>query len=360
MTQGSGPESVHVSLPADRPPWTPTGLRVRAGDRVTLLGSGFVRWSPRHDVGAGTKYHLWGRVPGGEIFGCTADTTTVVVDADGELELCVYLGAWADRSGTLATGNAPYARVSGGLEVTALRWPPGVEPLDGLADLQRAAGSPAGPDTDAPAGTVPTDPALVAAERDRLAHPVRKPEGWEYLLDFGPGDIYRATELEGAPAIEVVCDDDAGILRAPVDVALCPDTVLEWTWRVDALPSTVAEDSTFTHDYLSIAAEFDSGRDLTWFWSAGLEPVTGTFACPVRGWRERETHMPVRSGTDGLGVVHRERRHVRADHERFVGPAPERIVRVWLIAVSHFGRGSGRAVFSDIVLTDGARRLRVL
>ena len=104
------PESVHVSLPGDRPPWTSTGLRVRAGDRVTLLGSGFVRWSPRHDVGAGAKYHLWGRVTGGEIFGCTADTTTVVADADGELQLCVYLGAWADRSGTLATGDAPYGK----------------------------------------------------------------------------------------------------------------------------------------------------------------------------------------------------------------------------------------------------------
>ncbi|RZT83926.1 DUF3047 family protein [Pseudonocardia sediminis] len=344
MTHGAGPESVHVSLPGDRPPWTPTGLRVRAGDRVTLLGSGFVRWSPRHDVGAGTKYHLWGRVPGGEIFGCTADTTTAVVDTDGELELCVYLGAWADRSGTLATGDAPYARVSGGLEVTVLRWPDGVDPADGLAGL--------GPDDAAPA--------LVAAERERLAHPIRRPEGWEYLLDFGPGDIYRATELDGAPAIEVVCDDDAGILRTPVDVALGPDTVLEWTWRVDALPSAVAEDTTFTHDYLSIAVEFDSGRDLTWFWSAGCEPVTGTFACPIRGWRDRETHMPLRSGTDGLGVVHRERRHVHADHERFMGPAPERIVRVWLIAVSHFGRGTGRAVFSDIVLTDGDTRVRVL
>lgn len=344
MGQGSGPESVRVSLPGDRPPWTPTGVRVRAGDRVTLLGSGFVRWSPRHDVGAGAKYHLWGRVPGGEIFGCTADTTTVVADTDGELELCVYLGAWAGRSGTLATGDAPYARVSGGLEVTILRWPAGVEPLDGLAGL--------GPDD--------ADLGLVAAERERLAHPVRKPQGWEYLLDFGPGDIYRAAEADGRPAIEVVCDDDAGILRTPVDVALGPDTVLEWTWRVDALPSAVAEDTTFTHDYLSIAVEFDSGRDLTWFWSAALEPVTGTFACPVRGWRERETHMPVRSGTGGLGVLHRERRRVHADHERFVGPAPERIVRVWLIAVSHFGRGSGRAVFSDIVLFDGAARVQVL
>ncbi len=337
-------ETVHVELPADRPPWTPTGMRVRRGDRVTLLGSGFVRWSRRHDVGAGAKYHLWARVVGGEITGCTADTTTFTADADGELELCVYLGAWADRRGRLATGDAPYRKVSGGLSVTAVRWPAGTDPADGLAGL----------------GADVADPRLVAAERVRLAHPVAVPRGWEYLLDFGPGEIYRESTLDGRPAIDVVCDDDAGILRTPVDVALTPDTVLEWTWQVDELPATAAEDTTFTHDYVSIAVEFDSGRDLTWFWSAALEPVIGAFACPVRGWTERETHVPLRSGTDGLGVAHRESRRLYDDHERFVGPAPERIVRVWLIAVSHFGRRRGLATFSDIVLISGGRSVRVL
>lgn len=320
-------------------------MRVERGTQLTLLGSGFVHWSRRHDAGAGAKYHLWGRVPGGEIFGCTADTTTVVADADGELELCVYLGAWADRTGRLATGDAPYARVSGGLDVTVIRWPDNLDPSDGLGGLSA---------TDA-------DPDLVAAERDRLADPVAVPQGWDYLLDFGPADIYRASELGGRPAIDMVCDDDAGILlSAPLDLPLGPDTTLEWTWRVDSLPSVVPEDTTFTHDYLSIAAEFDSGRDMTWFWSAGCEPVTGTFACPIRGWHERETHMPLRSGTEGLGVAHRERRHLHADHERFMGPAPARVVRIWLIAVSHFGHGTGRATFSDIVLSDTTRRIRVL
>jgi hypothetical protein len=76
----AGIAHVTLTLPGNRPPWTPTGLHVEAGDRVTLLGSGFVRWSARRDIGAGAKFHLWGRVPGGEVFGCTQDTTTVVVD----------------------------------------------------------------------------------------------------------------------------------------------------------------------------------------------------------------------------------------------------------------------------------------
>jgi hypothetical protein len=44
-------------------------------------------------------------VPGGQAFGCTQDTTTVMADHSGPLELCVYLGLWADRYGTLATGH---------------------------------------------------------------------------------------------------------------------------------------------------------------------------------------------------------------------------------------------------------------
>ena len=338
------PQIVSLALPGNRPPWTGTGLHVEAGDRVTLLGSGFVRWSPDRDVGAGAKYHLWGRVPGGEVFGCTQDTTTVTVDRTGELELCVYLGAWADRSGTLATGSAPYRRVSGELRVTLIRWPTGVDPAAGLAGLEDPA----------------VDPVLAAAETTRLTHPVQRPPGWTHLLDFGETDIYRAARVDDRPAIEVVCDDDAGILRTPCPLPLDPSTTVEWSWRVDRLPSVEPEDSTWTHDYLSIAVEFDNGRDLTWFWSAALEPVTATFDCPVRSWTARETHMPVRRGTDGLGRMHRERRPVWEDHRRFMGAPPDRIARVWLIAVSHFGRRLGQATFTDIRVTTGDQSVQVL
>jgi len=343
------PEITHVTLPGNRPPWTPTGVRVGRGDRVTLLGSGFVRWSAKHDLGAGAKFHLWGRVAGGRTFNCTEDTTTVTVDHDGELELCVYRGVWADDLGTLASSLRVYETIGGGLEVAVLRWPTEVDVTAGLAALL----------ADDP-GAHGVDATLLRAELHRLEHPVTHPPGWTHFRDLGPTDIFRAAQLDGAPAIDVVCDDDAGIVQHAVDFPLDRSTTLQWTWRVDALPSDVAEDTKLSHDYLSIAVEFDSGRDLTWFWSACLEPVEATFACPMPGWRRRETHMPLRRGTGELGVAHREQRNVFDDHARFMGDPPNRIVAVWLIAASNSSRALGRATFADIVLRSDSRRLRVL
>lgn len=338
------PEVAHLTLRSNTLPWTSTGIHVKAGDAVTLLGSGFIRWSEHHDIGAGAKFHLWGRIRGGTTFSCTQDTTTVTVGRSGILEVCVYRGAWADRYGALATGPALYERGSGSLHVTAVHWPQGVLPLDGLRTAQL-------PDADA---------VLAQAEVERLSSPVTSPPGWHHLLDFGDTDIFRAAHVGTAPAIEVVCDNDMGILTTPMRHPLTPDTVLQWCWRVDALPSTTREDTTWSHDYVSIALEFGNGRDLTWFWSASLEPVETTFACPARAWSQRETHMPVRCGPDGLGLWQTEARNVWHDYARFVGPPPERIVGVWLIAVSHFTRSLGRAEFAGVRLVDGDRAVQIL
>jgi hypothetical protein len=340
----SAPVAAHVVLPGDRPPWTPSGLWVERGDRVTVLGSGHISWSRTHDVGAGAKFHLWGRVPGGRIFGCTQDTTTVVADRTGPLELCVYLGSWADATGSLATGHRPYRRGRGSLGATVLRWPAGTDPVDGLAAL-------------AP-GTA--DPRLVAGERERLLDPVVPPPGWSHLPALGPTDIFRHGVVDGRPAVEVVCDDDAGILVRDCRLALDAATTIEWSWRVDELPGTGPEDRDWAHDHLGIAAEFGSGHHLTWFWSTALNPLTAAFTCPRQAPAPRPTLVPVRSGSAGLGRWHREARNVWTDHERFVGLPPARVVQVRLIAVSHFGRRTGRAVFSDIVLRNHRDRVQVL
>jgi hypothetical protein len=163
--------------------------------------------------------------------------------------------------------------------------------------------------------------------------------------------VFRAGTADGATTIEVHCDDDIGILTTPVQRALTPSTRLQWWWRVDVLPSIRREDEVRWHDYLSIAVAFDDGRDLTWFWSAELPPESG-FPCPAPAWRDRETHVSVRSGPAGLGTWQAESRPVMDDVVRFMGAPPDRIAGIWLIAVSHFSRSLGRATFRDIRLVD--------
>lgn len=332
-----------VHLPANVPPWTDAGLAVEAGEEVTILAAGRVvlaealgLWGPPH-------LFLWGRfAPGGEVWNGTRDTTTVCADRSGRLELGVYQGEWTDRSGALATPREAYAALSGGYDVLAIRWRGSA--AAGLAALRALA----------------PDDALLAAEAARLAAPVLPPAGWDYLWFLGPAEIYRASEREpGRPSIALHADDDLGILRRPVDFALTATTSLAWQWRVDALPSERAEDTLPTHDYLSIALEFENGLDLTWLWSAAL-PVDHHFACPLPHWNARETHWVVRSGADGLGAWQRESRAVLRDYAAAIpGEAPKRVVAVWLIAVSIFGHRSARAEFAEIELRDGDRRLAV-
>jgi len=144
-----------------------------------------------------------------------------------------------------------------------------------------------------------------------------------------------------------------------VDFPLGADTTLSWRWRVAELPSAKPENELLQHDYVSLALEFENGRDLTWHWSASLPAETG-YACPIPSWTPRETHVVVRSGRDGLGSWCAERRRVRDDYARFVGEPPSRIVAAWLIAVALFQHGSGAAEFAEITLESNGRRLDVL
>ena len=113
-----------------------------------------------------------------------------------------------------------------------------------------------------------------------------------------------------------------------------------------------------SHDYLSIAVEFDNGRDITYYWSNSLEPGTG-YDCPLPNWKGKEYHVVVRSGELGLGTWLNERRNLYEDYQFYMGEPPARIVKVWLIANSIFQRGDASCDYSDIVLTnsDGAHKI---
>ena len=331
-----------VRLPGNVPPWTDTGIAIRRGEAVTLLASGRLILSTELDLWYGPRLALWGRIgERGTIFNGTRDSHSLTAGTDGSLFLALYNGEWATPQGELATPREAYAASSGGIDVLVLRWKENAQ--DGLAAL---------------AETDPHDP-LIAGELQRIRSPHRPPEGWRSLWFLGETEIFREAYEQGRHEIEVYAQADVGILQTRVDAPLGPQTTIDWRWRVDNLPADGPEDSPLTHDYVSVAVEFDNGKDLTWYWSAGL-PVGRHYACPLPTWAARETHWVLRSGADGLGEWYEESRPIAADYRAAVGEPPARIVGVWLIAVTLFRRGRAQATFADIRLRDGARVIQVL
>jgi hypothetical protein len=200
----------------------------------------------------------------------------------------------------------------------------------------------------------------VQAELKRQERGDITPDGWHYLWHLGPAEIYRDAETPGgAPCIHCDTRGNVGILQKDVDLPLEENSEISWRWCVEQLPSTLREDSVPSHDYLSIAVEFDNGRDITYYWSNTLAEGTG-YDCPLPNWKGKEYHVVIRSGTPGLGQWQDERRNLHQDYRHYMGEPPQRIVRVWLIANSIFQRGSGRCDYSDILLHQGAEYTRVL
>lgn len=316
-----------VDVPATAD-WIDVGIDCAAGDAVTLVAAGRVWLAERLGIGFGPTTALWHRVGDAPIAKCLGDTTSFVAEGGGRLRLVAKPpGEWLDETGRFDPAQ-PRDGATGGLTVGIVVWrAPGA--------LAAAAAGVGGP---------------FARERDRQAAWVEPPAGWRPLWRLGHGSIHRAATRDGHPIIATRTHDDAGILCRPVDVALDETTRLRWRWCVRRLPSALPEDGLPTHDYLSIAVEFDDGRDLTYVWSSGLA-VGAAFACPLPWWCDRETHLVVRRGDDGLGAWHDESRAPLADHAIAIGgAAPRRIVAVWLIAVSLFQRGVGDCDWADIAL----------
>jgi len=331
-----------VRMPGNVPPWTDTGLRIAKGDEVSVLAEGRVFTSEEAGLWFRPRFALWTRIAGrGPIWTGTRDTQSFRAERDGALELAICNGEWKTPDGVLATPVEAYAGVTGAIEALVIRWRG--EARDGLEALQRAASG---------------DP-LVEAELQRLETPAVRPAGWSYLWFLGQSDTYRALRADGRHSIACRCEDDAAILRRPIDAPLAPETEIRWRWRIDQLPSRAPEDTLLCHDYLSVALEFDNGRDLSWFWSSSL-PLETSFACPIPQWTARETHLVVRTGTRGIGEWQSERRRVQADYRAAIGEPPKRIVAVWLIANCVFQHGAGIAEFADIALEGGGKTIEVI
>jgi hypothetical protein len=313
--------------------WIDSGLDLESGDRVSLLAVGEVRLSETPDIRFPANLGLWRRIGAdGRVARSSSVTTTFEAAAAGRLFLIAkYPGEWATENGAFDPGW-PRAGATGSLTVAVLVWRNTA--AEGLALFATHDAS-----------------ELAANEASRLAADKKAPRGWRPLWRVGETQIFCEETGAGESAhIGCRCSWDAGILRYPVAFPLDETARLAWAWRVARLPSEVAEDTVPTHDYLSIAVEFDNGLDLTYMWSAALA-VGKVFACPLPWWDKRETHMVVRSGLSELGRWIDEERPILSDYAAAIGgPAPARIVGVWLIALSCFQRGFGSCDYARIAL----------
>lgn len=191
--------------------------------------------------------------------------------------------------------------------------------------------------------------------------PWHVPEGWSYVLNVGPPEIYRYGESsDGTGTMEIDTHMNAGILARDVSLANDADVTLRWDWQVDTLPSAVSEMGAETHDYLSVAVLFDNGQDMSYMWSSTMADGT-VFRCPLPDWIHRETHLVIRSDPGKLGQWLTEERNIRADYAKYIGgEMPARIVQVWLIANTVFQSGVGTGRVANISIGNESEREKVL
>lgn len=332
-----------IELPARQPPWTATGIRLAAGEECSYFAAGRAYANRFLDIYVEPALQLWCRVgERGEIFRGTRSSHSFRAEHDGELYVGNYFpNDWVDAQGARLQDDKVYASMSGGMKILVIRWAGSA--LVGLLAL---------------AGSRDAD-ARVQAEIERIEQGDTTPAGWRYLWHLGPGEIYSGQPRDADPCIHCRTHADAGILQKDVEMPLDESTAISWRWCVEQLPSTLREDSVPSHDYLSLAVEFDNGRDITYYWSSALPVGTG-YDCPLPNWKGKEFHVVIRSGAAGIGEWQSERRNLFEDYRSYMGEPPSRVVRVWLIANSVFQRAEGVCDYAGITLHSRAGDIALL
>jgi len=321
-------------------PWKDLGLSVSKGQEVTFLLGGRVWLAREQDlwVEPGVAFHV--RTRGTRpLFNPMTNTGTMMATADGPLEMARGVVEFQDDRGELAVPKDAYAKAEAQIYGLALVWRG--RALAGLTSLL-GHGDVGG---------------ILGAELGRLQSTRKLPPSWHNFFMLGGGPIIFNDIGKGAISCQPL--KNAGILQRPVGIELKPDTKLSWRWIVEELPSKLPEDQLTSHDYLSIAAEFDDGQDLTYFWSSSL-PVGKAFRCPIPRWTPLESHMVVRSGLEEIGKWVSDERDVYADYKTHIGGSARKVVNVWLLGVSLFQRRGGSCRFADMQISQpGAAPLRL-
>ena len=337
-----GAEVARIHASANFRPWTATGLAALKGAPITWLTHGdswiITRRGPHFDAGWQLRVRTGGSGPA--LVG-TGPTHTAAAPNDGPIEVCsLFPGELRDGDEHIVYDRTmPRALFRGGFDVVVATWPGGA---DVASRLQEA---------------VEHDPTgLCRRELDRIREPVVPPPGWEAHHHIPLAGLHHGQDgqidVHSRGRVEIVCH--------PARIPLTSDLRLRWRWRLNQMPSRRAENTLLTHDYMSVAAEFDDGKDLAYHWSTVL-PLHAGYRCPYPHWREREWHLVVRSGGAGIGEWQTEERMVSLDRDRAIGgTAPREVVRVWLIVNCLAPGAEASASYTDITLVSDKTTIRVL
>jgi hypothetical protein len=336
------------SVSPDPPAWLETGLELHPGDWVTMFATGHLL--PLPGVTRPTpEQTLWYEAAGrselrrGVWFRIgddprprrgTRTSHTFRAETGGRLLLAAtpITELVASKSDGVGHDTAMLPRVE--RRVLVVPW--NGDAREGLAVL-RAAGDVAG---------------LIQSEIARFETRIELPDGWYYPRGGESEQFTADLRIPDAPIIGCYSRSGGALLKKDARLPLTPSTRLRWTWRFQQLAAAVPEDELHAHDYLSIAVQFDNGRDMTYCWSGAL-PVETAYRCPVPGWEDRELHVVVRSGTGRIGEWVDEERDIWADYASAFGDPPGNIVGVWLLASTQRLPSESQCDYGRIELVDG-------
>ncbi|MFB6248295.1 MAG: DUF3047 domain-containing protein [Salinibacter sp.] len=197
------------------------------------------------------------------------------------------------------------------------------------------------------------------------------PEGWEQIR-FGENDTstrYDLVRADSAVVLRAESDNGAsGLITHPtVDLEKYP--ILEWRWKVDALPmgaditEKTADDAaarlyvTFDYEGLGLYdrlklmllrrvgyAEAPS-RALNYLWASQHERG----AAQASPYTDQIMMIPIRSGSTKVGRWVQERRNVLKDYRRVFGEDPPPVNGIALMTDTDNTGGQAAALYGDIV-----------
>jgi len=333
-------------LPANKLPWQETDIYIEKGEQITIISHGKVYIMKQFNFFLEPFLQLWFRIGSdGEIFNGPRNSFTFTPSEQGKLYIGNYLQDWADIKGKTNPKDERTYKVykpEGGISILVIKW--NENPIEGLkivlsnGDYEN----------------------LLDAELEALESPIQRPKGWNYLWSIGESDVFW--ECSDSIREKKICckaEGQGAILQKEVEFDLTPKTKIQWSWKIDKLPSDKAEDNFFFHDYLSVAVEFDNRQDITYHWSSEL-PVETSYRCPIPTWNKRETHLVVRTGKEGLGDWFNEERNLYEDYKKAIGDPPQKIIRVWLIANTFVQKKEGKIEFANIKIKDTKNTTQIL